>query len=94
MAQAAKGVVGARVQHLQQAAALLESFSYQRVLERGFALVSDSSGSALSAAAEVKPGMGLEIQFHDAKVTAQASGKPDKPSRSFKKDDGKQGSLL
>ncbi len=97
MGQAAKGVVSARLQHLKQAAALLESFSYQRVLERGFALVSDSSGNALSAAAEVKPGMGLEIQFHDAKVTAQASGKPAQPAksaRSLKKDDGKQGSLL
>jgi exodeoxyribonuclease VII large subunit len=91
MSQAAKGIVLGRARALQQAAALLESFSYQRVLERGFALVSDSSGSAVSAAAEVKPGMALKIQFHDGKVTARTAGKPVKP---VKKSDGKQGSLL
>ncbi|NQU56649.1 MAG: exodeoxyribonuclease VII large subunit, partial [Rhodospirillales bacterium] len=91
MKQAAKGLVSERVQHLKKAGALLESFSYQRVLERGFALVSDSSKNALSSAADVKPGMALNIQFHDGKVSARASGKAAKPP---KKNDGKQGSLL
>lgn len=91
MKQAAKGLVPERRQRLKQASALLESFSYQRVLERGFALVSDSSGSAVAAAGEVKPGMGLAIQFHDGKVAARAAGKPVKAQ---KKENGKQGSLL
>jgi len=91
MQQAAKGLLSERAQRVKQAAALLESFSYQRVLERGFALVSDSSKNALSSAGDVKPGMGLSIQFHDGKVTASASGKPAKAA---KKDDGKQGNLL
>ena len=70
---------------------MLESFSYQRVLARGFALVSDTSDNALLAAADVKPGMDLQIQFHDGKVAANATGKAAKKP---KKDDGKQGNLL
>ena len=89
--QGAKGLVSERRQKLAQAAALLESFSYQRVLERGFALVSDNADNALSAVGEVKPGMGLQIRFHDGKVAANATGKPVKKP---KKDDGKQGNLL
>jgi exodeoxyribonuclease VII large subunit len=50
---------------LQQACALLESFSYARVLERGFALVLDRAGHVLSRRAEVRPGMALRLQFHD-----------------------------
>jgi exodeoxyribonuclease VII large subunit len=91
MRQGAKGVVSERKQKLAHAAALLESFSYQRVLERGFALVSDTSDNALPTAGDVKPGMGLQIQFHDGKVVANAMGKTAKKP---KKSTGKQGSLL
>jgi exodeoxyribonuclease VII large subunit len=57
---------------LQQAGALLESFSYARVLERGFALVQDRSGHAITARAGVRPGMALRLQFHDGAVSATA----------------------
>ncbi len=98
LGQAAKGLLSARGQSLSRAGALLESYSYQRVLERGFSLVTDSSGKALKSAAEVEPGMGLEIRFHDGGVRATASGAPvrgekKKPGRGKKPDD-KQGSLL
>ncbi len=98
LTQAAKGMFAEREQRLKHSAALLESFSYQRVLERGFALVSDNSGNALASAGDVKPGQGLAIQFHDGKIAAAATGKPvttaAKARKSKKKDDGKQGSLL
>jgi exodeoxyribonuclease VII large subunit len=99
--QAAKGLQSARQQCLKQAAALLESYSYQRVLERGFALVSDNRGNAMAFAGDVKPGTGLSIQFCDGDVSATASGKPignldGKPKlrKGKMKDDGNQGSLL
>ncbi|HJN25022.1 MAG TPA: exodeoxyribonuclease VII large subunit [Rhodospirillales bacterium] len=95
----AKNLFSGREQRLKQASALLESFSYQKVLERGFALVGDASGNALGSAGDVQPGMGLAIQFHDGKVGATAFGKPVASARQEKKskkkkDDSRQGSLL
>jgi exodeoxyribonuclease VII large subunit len=99
LARAAKNIVTQREQRLNHTSALLESFSYQRVLERGFALVSDGAGNALGSVSAVTPGMALAIQFHDGKTGATASGKPvistEKIRKSKKKkDDGKQGNLL
>jgi len=101
MIQAAKGLQAARQQRLKQASSLLDSFSYQRILERGFTLVSDSVGNVLASSGDVVPGTTLSIQFCDGNVSAKASshtvrnsgGKP-KPRKRKMKDDGKQGSLL
>ncbi len=99
LAQSARSLFNERDQRLKHTGALLESFSYQRVLERGFALISDGSGNPLASVGEVKPGMGLAIRFHDGKIGATAAGKPQAPAgkprkSSKKKDDDKQGSLL
>jgi len=98
LAQAAKGLLSERRQCLKQAAALLQSFSYQRVLERGFALVSDAANTPLTLASNVQPGTGLTIQFQDGKVAAVASGKPVKAAtkvvKAKSKADAKQGRLL
>ena len=48
--------------------ALLDSVSYQKVLERGFALVSDRGGQPLTRAAEVTPGAALLVRFADGTV--------------------------
>ena len=90
-----------RQQRLKQASSLLDSFSYQRVLERGFALVSDGIGNVLASSCDVIPGTALSIQFYDGNVSATTSskavgnpkGKP-KPRKRKMKDDGNQGSLL
>jgi exodeoxyribonuclease VII large subunit len=92
-------------QALKQAAALLESFSYQRVLERGFVLVSDNADRSLDSVAKLSPGMGVRLGFHDgnAKATVDEAGdngtKKKKPARKSakskgKKGDGRQGKLL
>lgn len=98
LAQAAKGLLSGHRQNLSQASALLESYSYERVLERGFALVGDGAGNAIGSASGVKPGTGLAIRFHDGEIHATASGKPvapaEKAKKSPKKIDDKQGSLL
>lgn len=101
MIQATKTLQTTRQQRLKQASSLLDSFSYQRVLERGFALVSDRVGNVLASSGDVMPGVALSIQFYDGTVSARASGesvgnlggKPKLRKRKMK-DDGNQGSLL
>jgi exodeoxyribonuclease VII large subunit len=53
---------------------LLESYSYRSVLNRGFALVTDSTGHAIGASGETVPGEGISIEFHDGKVAATVDG--------------------
>jgi exodeoxyribonuclease VII large subunit len=58
-------------------AARLDSVSYMKVLERGFALVTDARGIALSSVAAIKPGAGLRLRFADGEVRATAAGKTE-----------------
>ena len=62
---------------------LLETLSYQNVLERGFALVRDEAGSPLKDAQAALPGMGLMIEFRDGTLGAKVSGKakPKEPTQ-------------
>ena len=53
---------------------LLESLSYERVLGRGFALVRDTVGHAVTSAAGIAPGAALEIEFADGRLRATAEG--------------------
>ena len=90
---------------LKQAAALLESFSYQRVLERGFVLVSDAADRPLDSVAKLSPGMGVRLGFHDGSAEATViepggkGAKRKKPARKAgepkaKTGDARQGKLL
>jgi exodeoxyribonuclease VII large subunit len=54
-------------------AARLDSVSYQSVLTRGFALVTNAKGTAVSAAAKVAPGAELKIRFADGEVKVKAA---------------------
>ena len=57
------------------------AFSYQSVLERGFALVRDGDGHPLRSAAPVQPGMTLDIEFTDGCVGATAPGRAQASAR-------------
>jgi exodeoxyribonuclease VII large subunit len=61
---------------LEGLSARLESASYQSVLARGFALVRDAEGHAVTAAARVAPGAALRLTFADGEVRATADGGP------------------
>lgn len=61
---------------MESPARLLGSLSYHRVLERGYAVVRDGKGKALSKGGLVKVGASLDIQFQDTHVAAVAAGKP------------------
>jgi exodeoxyribonuclease VII large subunit len=75
---------------------LLDSYSYENVLARGFALVRDAADRPVTSAAKVTPGAGLSIQFGDGEVAATAGGRADKPRprASKKRPDPRQGNLL
>ncbi len=51
---------------LDQAGRLLETLSYQAVLNRGFALVRDEKGMPVRRAAGISPGTALELEFAGA----------------------------
>jgi exodeoxyribonuclease VII large subunit len=83
-------------------AGLLDSLSYRKVLERGFAVVralasGGAAGQAITAAAGAAPGMAIRIEFKDGERDATIAGEPPKiaarrPAAGQDKD--KQGSLL
>ena len=84
---------------LTQADRLLSTLklSEQSILERGYALVLDSSGELIKRAAEVKPGDALRLRFADGKATAIATSGEGraKPRPAAKaKEPGGQGSLF
>lgn len=93
LAAAIRAFVREQRMHLQQPAALLESYSYQRVLERGFVLVHDRAGQAVTTVTAVKPGMALDLRFHDGVAGAIAEGRAQPPRRRRKTGEGEQGSL-
>ncbi len=89
-----------RRQALSAADKLLRAFSYQAVLERGFALVRDSQGQPVRTAAATEAGMGVSIEFADGRADAvigvkgtRKPGSSTKPSGEGKPGGG-QGSLF
>ena len=91
---------------LTQAERLLSTLrlSEQAILERGYALVLDASGTLVKRAAEVRAGEALELRFADGAAHAVAAGEPvagrqaPKPAARTKgtppKGPGDQGSLF
>lgn len=81
---------------------LLETLSYKQVLERGFALVQDTDGQAVTRAKNVQHGQTLSILFADDKVAATAGEgapppqqqKTQKPKLKKKPQSTDQGSLF
>jgi len=65
-------LIATREARLERSYQLLRAFSYQSVLERGFALIRDGGGHPLRSAAVVAPGMPLDIEFADGCVGATA----------------------
>jgi exodeoxyribonuclease VII large subunit len=61
-----------RLEHLS---VRLESVSYESVLARGFALVTNAKGAPVQKAAEVAPNAALNIRFADGEVAVRAAPK-------------------
>ncbi|MDH3230454.1 MAG: exodeoxyribonuclease VII large subunit [Alphaproteobacteria bacterium] len=68
---------------------LLESVSFRRVLQRGYAVVRDGAGKPVILAAATAPGQAVSIEFSDDKVGAVISDAP--PAKAPKKTAGRKG---
>jgi exodeoxyribonuclease VII large subunit len=73
-ARAAATLIDRRRARLDRAGQLHAALSYHGVLARGFALVRAEDGRPLRAAAAVSPGLRLDIEFADGRVSATADG--------------------
>ncbi len=85
-----------RQKHLDQLGALLKSYSYEQVLERGFVLVKDEKGHAVTLADQAKPGAHLSLLFakdQEVAVTVDGTAPPPKPPAPKPKD-SRQDSLF
>ena len=88
--------------HVAQTTRLLDTLSYRKTLERGFAVVYDESGRHIARAATAGPGLDLTVEFHDGRVPVRvADGEPrapaPRPQRAAAKrgpSGGRQGELL
>ena len=80
---------------LLQTERLLEGFSYQRVLDRGFVLLQGPDGGTITRAAKLKTGDDVTLQMADGRLGARITGKePKNPKSKSKKQDMRQGKLL
>ncbi len=72
---------------------VLESVSYRRTLERGFAVVRAQGGRPIVAAADARPGLAVAIEFKDGRRAARMAGQPEdlnpKRPRADEDDQGK-----
>ncbi|HEY9163741.1 MAG TPA: exodeoxyribonuclease VII large subunit, partial [Magnetovibrio sp.] len=97
LARAAGRLTAAPRRHLEQTARLLDSLSYQRVLDRGYTLVTDAKGRAVTSAKDLHAGEDITLRMRDGEVGARVSGtaapKAKKPTKASDVDD-KQGNLL
>ncbi|MGQ0664902.1 MAG: exodeoxyribonuclease VII large subunit [Pseudomonadota bacterium] len=92
LAAAARRELAERGRRLDAVRQLLESSSYERTLERGFALVHDPAGRPVTSAQAAQAAQTLALRFHDGEVGARVTG--DRASRAARAAGGKQGTLL
>ena len=81
MKRAMDSVIKEKRHDFESPARLLESLSYQSVLERGFAVVRNNEGDTVSQKAKVRAGDTLGIEFHDGKIQVLATDGKAKPIR-------------
>ena len=81
---------------LEQLSSLLNSYSYERTLDRGFVLLRDSERRSLTSAATLKSGEKISATFHDGIKNLQVIEERSNPkvSKKNKNNDPSQGSFL
>ena len=91
--------IALRRSRLSQTERLLDGFSYQRVLDRGFVLLQGVDGGTITRAKNLKTGDDVTLQMADGRLGARItgknpSGKTPKAKSKPKKQDMRQGKLL
>ena len=82
---------------VKQLAELLESYSFKKILNRGFSLVKDTKGNPVTTASKAVTGDKWQVEFKDGAVNVLVNdGKPTpkKQKKRSKKTDVRQGSLF
>jgi exodeoxyribonuclease VII large subunit len=76
---------------LSRAASLLDAYSYQGVLKRGYALVTDADGGVIRSADAPAPGQGVTLTFADGKRAAVIDGATTRktPTKTTRKKPGR-----
>jgi exodeoxyribonuclease VII large subunit len=77
---------------LQSCGKLLESLSYTKVLERGFAVVRRREGTPVTSAKDLKAGTAIDIELRDGRAPATVDGA--RPARRGAAEEEKQGRLI
>jgi exodeoxyribonuclease VII large subunit len=90
---ALRAYLAERGNRLRHAAALLGSFSYERVLERGFALVQDRLGRVVTSVKALRPRLQVSLRFADGKAGATIDSDAS-ATRATRQSDADQGTLL
>ena len=86
-----------RLQHdFEATGRFFDSLNYKRVLDRGFAVIRDDQGRAVTRSADISLGDALDVEFSDGHRGVVATGGPSKPKKTPKpkSHDNRQGSLL
>ena len=82
--QAIKRRLESNAQRLAKAGQLLEAFSYQGVLARGYALVQNEAGEVVRSKDKVSAGEGVTLTFADGKRGAVIEGGASAPAQKLK----------
>ena len=97
-AQAMKRLLERSTERLGRAGTLLEAYSYQGVLARGYALVTDAGGKVVRKGKPLKAGEAVKLTFADGPRSAVIDGAIKKPKRARKvsadSEQKKQGDLF
>ncbi len=79
--KARRRFLGDRQQRLDATAQLLDSLSYRRVIERGYAVVRGLDRKVIASADAVAPGMELDIELRDGRVAAKVKDQGERGSQ-------------
>jgi len=79
---------------LDRAGKLLDAYSYQGVLDRGYALVQDEKGKVVRSKDSVGAGQGVTLTFADGERAAVIAGGAVKAKKKLAKQDVPQGDLF
>jgi exodeoxyribonuclease VII large subunit len=80
-----------RRERLNSLGQLLESYSYERVLDRGFAVVLDDGGEIVRGPAQVQPGEPLTVRLAEGDLGVSVTGAPARRRRKSRTPSGDSG---
>ncbi|MDC9823597.1 exodeoxyribonuclease VII large subunit [Devosia sp. ZB163] len=88
-------IIDQRRQRLEAASKLLDAVSYRNILDRGFAVVTDSEDRIVKSAEQVQPGESLTVEVSVGKIGVTVGGAPAGRKRvKPPPGEGNQGSLF